>query len=77
MSSTRPGRRQVKEAGFVSTLDAVPFSSDEATSEDDVGTSRKRSSRRKQDRSQYVDRHEEDLDEELSLIHISEPTRPY
>ena len=51
----------------MSTLDAVPFSSDEATSEDDVGTSRKRSSRRKQDRSQYVDRHEEDLDEEFEV----------
>jgi len=65
MSSTRPSRRQVQEPGFVSTVDAIPISGDEQESEDELTTSRRTGTWRKQDRSQYHDEPEAEDDEEF------------
>ena len=67
MSSTRPGRRQVRQTGFVSTVEAVPISGDDASSEDELQVSHTRSSKRKQDRSQYVDQPETDQEDDFEV----------
>ena len=54
-----------QKVGFVSTVEAVPISSDEAMSKDgEFSLARTRGRKRKQIQSQYVDEAESDVDEE-------------
>ena len=55
----------MQEPGFVSTVDAIPISGDEQESEDELTTSRRTGTWRKQDRSQYHDEPEAEDDEEF------------
>lgn len=67
MSSTRPGRRSVQNVGFVSTVDAIPFSEDEEGSEDEIALTQPRTWKRKQDVSQYVEEPEPEEDDDLAF----------
>ncbi|EMC92106.1 hypothetical protein BAUCODRAFT_569387 [Baudoinia panamericana UAMH 10762] len=73
MSSTRPGRGHRQHIGFVSTVDAVSVSDDDARSDDEIVVNTERGSKRKHTQADYEDDAEpEDDDDQLGIDEDSE-----